>query len=319
MEEEVIEYLNSIKNNVKNEMKNNRFERLAKMLIKSGVIETKDKEDEMGKAYFVLGQIFSYNYSMNDTEKELIELFGVKKNIDKAIVCYEKGMNEYKSFLCVNKLYNIYYFPQEGLQNYHEAFRIAKIGASFDDELYYFRVGEMLLNGKGTKKDVRQAYLFFKKSFSSNPALGGYELAVMKEKGEICEKNEQEAFKLYQAAAAAGDKLSIYKLGLIYAGKYKGQYKFVEKDIKTAEKYFEKYLSKENRKKTYALKFLGMLRYENGDQKEKVSGIKKLIKSAKQNDDEANFYLKTKTSYGSFDEQPNQNIVAMQENALCAK
>ncbi len=312
-------FFEQTKQDLLNNIEKNNFNEVIEILFGEN-IDGNMPAEELSYRYFKLGQIFSRNYTRNQQEINLIELYDIKKDIDKAIICYEKGMN-LGNVLCVNKLFNLFYYGQEVPRDYEKALNYAFIGAKQNDAPSFFHIGEMLLNGKGCQKDLKQAYLFFQKSYSLNPAFGGYELGVQQECGIFCEVHEHQALRYYVAAAEAGDKLAQFKCGSIYAGFYGNKFSFVKPNKELAMQYFMDYLTNKSTKITEkALGSVGRIMFETGNSKQKLEGIKKMQRAAKKGCSMARKYLKEQTSFGYlYPISQELNITQMQEQALSSK
>ena len=308
-------YLLDINDEIKQSIENKQFEKTAELLAEGQHIEEEDVEKAKARLFFLLGQGFYDGSIGNPKEQELIDHLQLNQNIDDAISCFESGV-KYNSLPCINKLFKLYFYAKNGMQNFEKAFKLAKLGAELNDPLLTFRFGTMLFGGKGCEKNIKKAYECFEKSFQYDAAWGAYELGTQSEYGIMCDVDEKKAFTYYLLGANAGDKLSIFKCAAIFSGYFKNKFLFVEPDIDTSIKYYEKYLKVEHIRNSKSLKNLGALLYEHKTGKQKTDGIKKIVKAAKRNEESAINYLKYKTEFGDIQEEPNQNIVKMQEMAM---
>lgn len=304
-----------INDEIKLSIENKEFEKTIQLLANCKYVEEENDEKTKARLFFILGQGFYGGHVSNEKEQELIEGLNLTPSMENAISCFKSGI-KYNSLPCINKLFKIYFYARNGMQNFEKAFELAKLGAKLNDPVLTFRLGTMLFGGKGCEKDVKEAYKCFEQSFKHNAAWGAYELGTQCEFGIMCDVDEKKAFTYFLLGAHAGDKLSIFKCAAIFAGYYKNKFLFVEPNINISIQYYKKYLKKERIRKYKSLEGLGVLLYENKTGKQKIEGLKKIVKAAKGNEQSAIDYLKQKTAYGDVNEEPNQNIVMMQETAM---
>ena len=110
---------------------------------------------------------------------------------------------------------------QNGLKNldgvkdnkaYDTFFRLAKSGDAESQTL----LGEMYLDGIGTKVDVKKAFFWISKAANAGDTDALYLLGFMYENGIKVAPNLERAVSLYTKAAVNGDVLSQYNLAMIY-------------------------------------------------------------------------------------------------------
>jgi len=112
---------------------------------------------------------------------------------------------------------------------YDTFFKLAKSGDVDSQTL----LGEMHLDGIGTKVDVDKAFFWISKAANNGDADAQYLLAFMYENGIKVAINIPRAVSLYKKAALQGDILAQYNLAMIYK-EGKGE---VEKDMDKAFKW----------------------------------------------------------------------------------
>lgn len=295
------------KKQISKAIKTGNYEEILRICDIYGASDYENLDEELqGKAYFSLAQIFSHNKRTNNLEQEIIDYFDIKKDINAAIVCYWKSAT-LKNEKALGRLFNIYFFPEEGVQDYEKAMQVANYGiTNFNDAYCYFKLGTMYYQGFGVKKNYVKARELFEKSAEQLPNLGGYELGVMYENGSGgVEVDYEKAFYYYLDAADFGDELAAFKCGAIYSGFY-GKTKFadVEPSPYLAKAYFNDYLTKsKEHRRDHATFAVGRMEFENGEQKERVDGIKKIIRTAKRGEKDAKKYLKENTEFGDITEE----------------
>lgn len=85
-----------------------------------------------------------------------------------------------------------------------EDFDTTKISACHDDAKAQYRLGLMYSNGTGTRKDLDQAALWYRKAAAQNNAEAEYQLGSMYDSGQGLPQSFSEALSWYKKAAAQG-------------------------------------------------------------------------------------------------------------------
>lgn len=295
------------KKQIEEAIETGNYEKILKICDIYGASDYENLDAELqGKAYFSLAQIFSHNKRTNDLEQNIIDYFDIKKDINAAVICYWKAAT-LGNKNAIGRLFNIYFYPEEGKQDYGKAIQVANYGIkNFDDIYCYFKLGTLYYQGIGVKKSYVKAREYFEKSAEKMPNLGGYELGVMYENGSGgVNVDYDKSFYYYLEAADYGDELASFKCGAIYSGYY-GKTKFadIEPNPDLAKTYFNDYLRKSKEfRRNQALFAVGQIEYEAEDQKKKIDGIKKIIRTAKRGQKDAKKYLKENTEFGDITEE----------------
>ncbi|MBR1925694.1 MAG: sel1 repeat family protein [Clostridia bacterium] len=323
MEEKKINNINYIIINtseIQNLIEENKFEELAELLRIHDITDFESISDEdKGKAYYSLGQILSNN-NTNDKEKRIIYNFKIKKNLEKAVMCYWKAV-DCGNILSSRRLFRIHTNEHESFVDYKKAELACQCGVKAGDILCRYYLGELYYQNKcGYKQNIKfykeTAKKLFEVSVEENPTWGGYELGRIYEYGECgCPIDLEKSFYYYLNAADCGERLAMLRIARIYGSKDLSQKFGVEFDKESSIYYFNEYLKiARPEKMDDARTNVGMLKHEYGTtNKEKSEGIKKVFRSAKKGNELAKQYLEQQ-NIGSVDEPKEFDLSFMQNN-----
>ncbi|MBR1925695.1 MAG: sel1 repeat family protein [Clostridia bacterium] len=311
------------KNEIQSLIEQDKFEEVIEKLEDNEIdFETLSKEDK-GEAYYSLGKILSHDKKNSDYEKSIIDDYQIEKDLKKAVICYWHALN-YDNTNTPRKLFSIYMSDDYGFKDEDMAFKICVYGINIKDPKSYFNLGKLYYHGFYRKEgyefyyvqDRNEAKKLFEESVQINPRWGGYELGCMYEHGECgCPTNYKKAFNYYRDAADYGDKLAMFKVACIYGTKDEKQnFQNVQFNKDLSIKYFENHLKQvKSDKRSHSITSIGVLKYENAEsQKEKIDGIKNIIRGAKKGNDWAQRYLKN-NNIGSVDEPEKFDLSFMEK------
>ena len=97
-------------------------------------------------------------------------------------------------------------------------------------------LGEMYLDGIGTKQDTQKAYYWIQKAANNGDKEAQYLLGFMYENGIEVKKDITQAVNWYQKAANKGDIMAMYNLAFIYKNGAKGVSKDMNKAVSLLQK-----------------------------------------------------------------------------------
>lgn len=153
-------------------------------------IEEEGERMDSDRALVALGD--SYRHGTN----------GMEQDDNKAVVCYERGA-AVDNILCTQQL-GVCFFEGRGVeQDYDNAYMCLSRDCDCSPEVARCRA-LCLLNGWGTKQDLKEAAWYFQYAAKEGDAQAAYHLGVCYEEGKGVEASREEAAKWYGRAAEQG-------------------------------------------------------------------------------------------------------------------
>ena len=197
---------------------------------------------------------------------------GVSKNRETAIDWLSKAaeLKDSQAMYLIGAIY-------EEVDNLGKAFEwyLKAANANFLDATYV--VATMYKEGRGTKKNDKQALKWYLKAANANFLDATYVVATMYEEGRGTKKDINQAFKWYLRAAQDDDSNAIPKVAVMYE-----EGRGTKKDIKQA---FKWYLEAAQNDDSYAISKVAVMYEEGrGTTKDDQQAFKWYLKAA-QNDD----------------------------------
>lgn len=196
-------------------------------------------------AAYSLGGLYKRGQGVEQDDKRAFHLFCLAAEHERkpnAYAMYELG-RMYKQGIGTK--------PDEGLSEkwYAAAYRgFMEMEKTMNDDKLQYRLGQMIMNGVGTAKDLPAAFLYFQKSAALGNSDAEYGLGRLYLNEDFEQHDVQKAVEHLTKAAEVGHDTAQYTLGKLYL-----EGKAVAKDIPRAITFLEQAVKEENQYAQYLL------------------------------------------------------------------
>ncbi|MDL2274375.1 relaxase MobL [Oscillospiraceae bacterium OttesenSCG-928-G22] len=160
-------------------------------------------------AQYSLGSLYRRGLGVTQSDADALRLFTLSANQGNAYAAYElAGMHEKGIATTVD--------AAKAQRYYRGAFSgFLNMDAKGSDDKLQYRLGKMLLDGKGTEPDIHRAAAYFTKAAENKNAHAQYQLAKLILDGSIT-GDRNTAISWMQKSAEGGNELAQYALGKLY-------------------------------------------------------------------------------------------------------
>ena len=228
-------------------------------------------------AQYSLGGLYQRGLGVEQDDTEAFRLFSLSAGRGNAYAAYalagmhEKGIATEQDEELAQRYYRFAFGKFEAMER-----------GGADDKLQY-RLGKMLLDGRGVEVDVLRAVAYLEKAAENKNAHAQYRLGRLILEGKV-EGDRTVALQWLTDSAESGNEFAQYRLGAVYL---KGE--DVPKDVALALGWLEKSAEQGNQYAQYQLGKLFLLGYDVEPDREKA--VAYLTASAAQGNEYAQWFL----------------------------